>query len=459
MSCNVSPSLDEFRVDGKRAKVRAAWSLLLTCWMTASLVTAVASGGDAVGLIAANPEAANPEAVSPVASNPAPGNAAGPTWQTEVIASGVRRMAAITNANRMAVEGNGQVHLVYLERNAEQDRLVHLQGTPGAWRRETIAIMRHGTAAGSGIQSYALALAPDGRPHVYWFSSNHAGERFAFEERWAWRGDATGRWQIRTVRQQVNSGGGASIDAPHLAISSRQRFHLTAYVHNAYGVVHRARHRTVAGKDFPIQPLPSPPGKTDSGESNVCVDGQDRVHVAYSTTLALRDGNAEPGYPSASLTYATWQSGQWSAPELVVPRIGRDEADLEPMIKSVGLMLEGPEVHIVYAAGYRLPGPPMRVEYVRGKPGAWHRWVVDHVETARDPAPQAHVSNPQRAANGDLHFGIGLRESTRAVSGQGTNWQQSTLAGRMQGLALEPTGRVLVFTQTEDQLLLHRSRP
>ena len=380
-------------------------------------------------------------------------------WKTEVIASDVPRLAAITNSNRIAVDARGEVHLVYLERKADQDRLVHLQGKPNAWKRDTIAIMRHGTAAGSGIQSYALALAPDGRPHVYWFSSNHAGERFAFEERWAWRGAATGRWQIRTVRQQVNSGGGASIDAPHLAISSRQRFHLTAYVHNAYGVVHRARHRTVTGRDYPIEPLPSPKGKTDSGESNLVIDAQGRLHIAYATTLALRDGNAEPGYPSTSLTYVTWADGRWSEPELAVPWIGRDESDKDPMIKSIGLMVEGPEVHMVYASGYRLPGPPMRVEYVRGKPGDWHRWVVDHVETARDPAPQVHVTNPLRAANGDLHFGLGLRESTRAVSGQGTTWRQSTLAGRMQGLALDATGQVLVFTQTEDQLLLHRTQP
>jgi len=120
-------------------------------------------------------------------------------------------------------------------------------------------------------------------------------------------------------------------------------------------------------------------------------------------------------------------------------------------------MVEGPEVHMVYASGYRLPGPPMRVEYVRGKPGDWHRWVVDHLETASDPAPQTHLSNPLRAADGSLHFGIGLRESTRAVSGQGTTWSSSTVPGRLQGLALDASGQVLVFTQTEDQLLLHRS--
>lgn len=413
-------------------------------------------------------------------------------WKSEVLVDGLVRETVATNSNRLGIDPQGFIHLVYLDREADQDRLVHLHNmrnrSPGAtsnepippdrtanrsaseraalgvkathWQRDTIAIMRHAPAANSGIQSVALAMAPDGRPHVYWFSANYVGKDYAFEERWAWRGTATGRWQIRTVRQQVNQGGGASLDAIHLAINSRQRFHLTAYVHDAYGAVHRARHRTVVKREYPIVPLPVPPGKTDSGQSNLALDPQDRVHVAYASTLALRDGNAEPGYPDACLTYATWEKGVWSEPEVIVPRVSHSGKSTESSIMSIGILMDDQqEVHIVYIAGRAISGEVLNVEYVRGRPGQWQRWTVQQIDTRDDPAPSAYVTKLEKSPDGRLHFGIGYREMTSYLSGNDATWQQEQRVGRLQGMCLHADGRAVLLTHTENQLLLHQLSP
>lgn len=387
--------------------------------------------------------------------------ARGVDWQSEALLEGIQRSPVVSNSNRLGVGPDGTMHVVGLESRLQEDRLWHLYGLPGKWQRNLIDSMEHAENSASGIQSYALAMAPDGRPHAYWFEADRADSGIRFEEHWAWRSPTTGRWQVRTVREDVGTGGGASIDSPHLAIDSQQRFHMSAYVHNAYGVIHRARHRTVSGGKFPIVPLPSPAGKTDSGESNLFVDHRDRLHAAYGVSLALGGGNGEPGYPDASLAYAQWNRGVWSPAEIVIPQFDESAARRKKVnVLSVGLCVDArDEVHIVVASGYRFPQEVLRVDYVRGRSGRWESWPVTVIETGDNSAPSLQLSNLFETSNGELHFGLTTGETTEIFSGRDANWRSSHLDGRLTGIGVQDRARLVITTQSESKLILHHARP
>ncbi len=382
-------------------------------------------------------------------------------WQTETLIEGIRRPPSVSSSNRMGVGPDGSIHVICVDGREKQDRLLHWHGVPGNWQRSLIQAMPHAANSASGIHSYALAMAPDGRPHVYWFAANHSVANIIFSEYWAWHSVATGRWQVRTVREDVGTGGGASIDSPHLAVDSKKRFHMTAYVHNAYGFVHRARHRTVSDGQFPIVPLPNPSGKTDSGESNLFVDGQDRVHFVYGSTRALGGGAPEAGYPDASLAYAVWKDGVWSPAYVVVHHLDADVARRSKVnVISVGLFVDvNEDVHIVLASGYRFPNQVLRVDYLRGRPGRWESWPVTTVETGEDPAPSLQVTNLYQTLDGTLHFGLTTKESTQLFSGRNGTWQSSEHEGWLTGMQVRNRTSVVFSTQTESKLLFHSARP
>ncbi len=243
--------------------------------------------------------------------------AANPGWEQTTVTEERKPELRPFNVPHLALDRQGDPHVVYVQKEPGIDTLLHATIRNGPWRSEPVLTMRHSNRHVSGIASYALAIDRRDRAHLFIYTRDYPDSGLVTEELWARRSTRAGNWRMRVIRHDVQRRGGAGMIDPHVAVDSRARLHVAAYVHNAYGAGHRVRHRYFDGREFPVNTIPLPPGKAESKVVNLCIDDQDVVHFVYNATRPARLKNPDRFYPDSSVAYVSRRGADWSSPEIV----------------------------------------------------------------------------------------------------------------------------------------------
>jgi hypothetical protein len=372
------------------------------------------------------------------------------SWQTTVLTTRRKDAPSYYNSQRLVLDRRSRPCVIFVEAESPTtDTLYFARLVALRWRVEKVFGMEHAGRAASGISGYALALDRRDQPHVFTYSSDYPTGASVFEERWTFR---DGRdWQMRIIRR--DNRGGRGLHDPHLAIDRQGHLHVTAYAHG-YPSSHRARHRYFDGLDFRIDPLPRPPGKSDSDASDVAVDSRDTLHFVYDSKKALRRGDSEPGYPDSSLVYITRRRSQWSAPEVIRSRVGPDPQDTNYFVVSAGLTLDRRDSpHVTYAFGRRSATDPTYIHYTYRDGGRWPELDVATVPDPGDRPFRVAVSRPFLDRSGQPHFAYDHPGGTTYVHRAAHEWESTNVAGDLEGFARDPQGGIHLLTSQGPRLI------
>ncbi|MCA9149265.1 MAG: hypothetical protein KDA92_08210 [Planctomycetales bacterium] len=356
---------------------------------------------------------------------------------------------------------HGRIHVVYVTQHDDRDDVFLASSSPRGMQVEPITTVPHSDQPLTGVQAISLTLDSRDRPWVFLYTRDVQPEGPIFAELIASRTGGRVPWEVTTIRRSVNRDGGAGLSYPHLLVDGRQRFHVFSYVHNGFGEIHRIRHRYDSGNGYPIVSLPRPAGKSDSSETAVALDATDRIHVLYSSTKALLGGRAEPGYPSASLTYTTWQEGSFAEPEIVAETVTTPENENRETLLSLGVNVgRRDELHGLFLAGRIMVGAELRLEYVHGQLGRQNRWARELIQTTPplELPVSATVSQPEVDRGSVLHFTTCRDKTSYYWHRVDNQWIEEEVPGEMQGFALIYRRIPLLLTRQDSVLTLWRRR-
>ncbi len=386
-----------------------------------------------------------------------------PGWSRTVLANKARPRVILANVAHLALDRRGTPHVMFVERVTTPDRHVDMlryaRGlAAGRFRQESVIEQVYARDYLSGIVAWTIALDRYDRPIGYWFLRDYQRYKpkpdLVTGERIVRRIGSTGRWQMDEIRTSVNSLAGGVVGDPHLVADLPGQFHLTAYMHNAFGIIHRVRYRYHQGNAYPIEPLPRPPGKSDSQVSNLILDRRRNLHIVYSATRALHGGHPEPGYPDSAIAYVLRQGDRFDAPQFVARSVGSSPQETDVFVRALGLAVDDRDrLHVIatVAAPYREGST--RVLYFRGGPGAWQK-VFDEPIPSQDRSHRSVVFGPSIDRKGTSRFALSDGRSTYlyALTASGLA-RRDTLAGNCLGYAYASrTGEhLLLEVESADQ--------
>ena len=384
---------------------------------------------------------------------------AAPNWEQTIVAEDRKLESRPFNVPHLVLDRQGDPHVVYVRKKPGVDTLLHATIRNDQWRSEPIWTMRHSNRHVSGIASYALAISRRNRMHLFLYTRDYPDSGLITEERWARRSTCARSWRMRVIRHDVQQRGGAGVFDPHIAIDSRSRLHLAAYVHNAYGAGHRVRHRYFDGQDFPINTVPLPPGKAESKVVNLCIDNQDVVHFVYNATRPTRRRNPDPLYPDSDLAYVSRRGANWSSPEIVRAHLGDNPSETDIFVLSVGIGLDPQgNLVLVYATSRWKAASPMRVYCVRNQNAIWKEQLVAVVTDPASRTPELDLSCPAFDQQGRVYFAGCDGTRTIVFAEQPDQWRQTMFPGKMQGFGIHD-GKHAHLLISQDRRLIHFSQP